>query len=482
VPFAVTGDEILFFSRAIRVLHGQVIYRDFFEFVTPGTELLYALGFKLFGVHGWIIQAWHVVLGSALCLVITSIARKILHGAAVFLPMFMFLAFDYSSAMDATHHWWSTLAALSALAVLIRGQESWRIAVAGALCGVATLFSQIQGVLVLLALIVFLVLMRGERTVRLGKQIGLLLLPFIGLCAGVLGYYAYVAGIHPLFSDLLVFPLTRLSGPVNSPRTYLHQLPAVHGAEDLVREGPFLVIYALVPYCYFVSLYGLSKMKNSPAQDRRKQMLLLNLAGLALCLAVSSGPSFYRLCTIAPPAILVCASMVDQPGEVRKLARYTLWCISGAFMIWLPIRQQTRWQRTLQVPTGEIAFTVPERWQEMHWLQQRTSPNETMFNQNASTAILYLGLQNPMHVEFVNNDDFTSVQDIKLILNVMQTHPPKYVALDPDLPETPHDHAGPFRDYVHTHYCMEQMFFVDFTRQFREEIWGQCKTPQGHNE
>lgn len=84
VPFAVNGDEILFFSRALRILHGQVIYRDFFELVTPGTELLYALGFRLFGVRGWVMEAWHIVLGTSLCLVITSIARRILRGAAVF--------------------------------------------------------------------------------------------------------------------------------------------------------------------------------------------------------------------------------------------------------------------------------------------------------------------------------------------------------------------------------------------------------------
>jgi hypothetical protein len=124
------------------MVHGQVLYRDIFELVTPGTELLYALGFRIFGVHAWLIEAWHVALGTALCLVITSIARQILTGPAIFLPMLLFLAFDFSSAMDATHHWWSTLSVLSAVAVLIRGQEEWRVGLCGALCGVATLFTQ----------------------------------------------------------------------------------------------------------------------------------------------------------------------------------------------------------------------------------------------------------------------------------------------------------------------------------------------------
>ena len=51
------GDQILFFARAVRVAHGQVLYRDFFELVTPGTDLLYAAAFRVFGIHAWVMQA-----------------------------------------------------------------------------------------------------------------------------------------------------------------------------------------------------------------------------------------------------------------------------------------------------------------------------------------------------------------------------------------------------------------------------------------
>ncbi|HMF63786.1 MAG TPA: hypothetical protein VK608_06825, partial [Edaphobacter sp.] len=57
-PFAGIGDQILFFSRAARIVHGQILYRDFFEMVTPGTELLYAATFRVFGIHAWVMQTW----------------------------------------------------------------------------------------------------------------------------------------------------------------------------------------------------------------------------------------------------------------------------------------------------------------------------------------------------------------------------------------------------------------------------------------
>jgi hypothetical protein len=114
----------------LRIVHGQVLYRDFFELVTPGTDLLYAAGFKLFGVHAWILQAWTILLGVALSCVITSLACKILTGLDVFLPAILFLVFDFA-ALDATQHWYSTLAVLVAVRVLFSGHSLRHAAAAG---------------------------------------------------------------------------------------------------------------------------------------------------------------------------------------------------------------------------------------------------------------------------------------------------------------------------------------------------------------
>ncbi len=155
-PFVGIGDQILFFSRAARIVHGQVPYRDFFELVPPGTDLLYAAAFRLFGIHAWVTQAWGIALGLALCCVVTRIASRILRGPLILLPALLFLVFDFNSALDLTHHWYSTLAALAAVSVLMGGASWQRIFAAGSLCGLATLFTQTQGTLVFLALVVYL--------------------------------------------------------------------------------------------------------------------------------------------------------------------------------------------------------------------------------------------------------------------------------------------------------------------------------------
>src|SRR3982751_6312534 len=43
------GDEGIILQGAQRVADGQVLYRDFFSFYTPGSYYLVALLFKLFG-------------------------------------------------------------------------------------------------------------------------------------------------------------------------------------------------------------------------------------------------------------------------------------------------------------------------------------------------------------------------------------------------------------------------------------------------
>lgn len=471
VPFAANGDEVLFFSRAIRLVHGQTLYRDVFELVTPGTELLYALGFRIFGVHGWVFQAWHIGLGAGLCLVITSIARRIVTGWAVFLPMVLFLVFDLSSAMDATHHWWSTFSALLAVSILMRGWDRWRIALCGCLCAIATLFTQTQGVAVFLAVSIYLTFEAWGDTRILRTKLSALVFSYTALCAVVLGYYAYVVGSRRLFYDLVVFPLTGLTGPMNSPSAYLHQWPQIHGTADLIRLIPLVIILSLVPYVYLFSLYELWKRRRATAPERRGQILLLNLVGLALFVSISTGPRFFRICTVAPPALLVFTWHLEQVGQQYRTARAGLWSIAAAFFVWLPLHRQVQWHHTLSLPTGTIAFSDPGQWQEVQWLQRRTSPGDTMFNNAA--AILYLGLRNPMHLEFINNDGFTSAQDVQKILARMKNDEPKYIAVYPDIPLTPYDHAEPFRAYVREHYSLKERLLIG-PNQYVEELWERC--------
>ncbi len=471
-PFAASGDEFLFFSRALRILHGQVLYRDVFEIAGPGTEVLYAFGFYLFGQHAWVIQACHVALGCALCVALTSISEQILAGPAVFLPALMFLAFDYSAAADATHHWYSTLAVVCAVSILMRGRGPYLTGFAGLLCGIAVLFTQTQGGMVTIALSLYLLLAR-RKTDAIGDSIRSLfafLTPCMLLVIASLGYYVARAGVHVLLYDLAVFPLTGLSGPMNSPSIYLHQLPDIHGPASLLQATPFFVIVALVPYVYLITLYEL--WKKPPDERQRQQMLLLCVAGLALFLAVCSGPTFFRLSTVAPLAIVCFVWLIERSRYAHTLRR-TVCAFTLCFFVWLPMHRQMQRHETLILPTGKVAFTDHGSYELMEWMQSRTHPGDSFFNDDV--IAFYLDLRNPTHTELVNNDAFTSSQDVVRVLAAMEKQPPRYIAIFPGVPETPYDHAGPFRTYVYSKYCLTQTFLIS-PRKFAEQIWGSCSS------
>ena len=48
------ADQTLFATNGVRIVGGQMPYRDNFQFVTPGTDLFYAFLFRSFGLRLWI--------------------------------------------------------------------------------------------------------------------------------------------------------------------------------------------------------------------------------------------------------------------------------------------------------------------------------------------------------------------------------------------------------------------------------------------
>ena len=474
-PIVAHDDQTLFFARAVHILHGQVLYRDFFEFVPPATDLLYAAGFRLFGVHAWLLQAWSIALGLALFCVVTLLARRILHGPLILLPGLLFLVFNYDVAMVPTHHWFSTLAALAAVAVLAGGLTPRRTLAAGSLCGIATLFTQTQGALVFAALLLYLFwptlppANRNERR-KIPARIAAFAIPYFLILFCVLGYYAHKAGIaHPLLRSChlpaplplgrLQFP-PRLSSPVPAA-PLLFRTASPHPLSLHLRSRALHLLRRRIP-----DMAQATRIRHSL---NAQPLVLLHLVGLALVLAVASGPRFYRLCTVAPPAILICVWLLSDPGPIRIILRRSLLALALFFALLLPIYRQTQHYAILDLPIGSTAFADPEEFREFQWLAQRTRPGETFFDNSA--LALYLSLSNPTAVEFVNNDDFTRPEQVTAVIRALQQHPPRFVALGPETsPPNPRDHSAPFRDYIHQHYSLAETFAIDRNAR-SEEIW-----------
>src|ERR1700754_483546 len=253
-PFIAFGDEVQYFLHAVRMLHGEQPYRDFFTFVFPGTDLLYAGVFRIFGVHQWVAQGLLLILGVLLTGAVMWVSSAILRGALVLLPALLFLVFDFTGALDATHHWWSTLCVLVAIGLLLGKIDRHRIAASGALCGLATLFTQTEGGLSLIAILLYLVMTRrkdkDERGSSVFHEAVLLVIPFLIVVGSAIGYCAHQVGLRTILYWTIYFPLTYFSTiPSHTPQAYL-QMPPLHRPSDVFSSLPYFVIHLAVPFSY----------------------------------------------------------------------------------------------------------------------------------------------------------------------------------------------------------------------------------------
>jgi hypothetical protein len=475
-PFAAVDDQSLFFARAVRILQGQVPYRDFFEIVTPGTDLIYAIGFRLFGVHAWVMPMWTIATGLAFSLLITFIAARIVRGSSVWLPALLFLVFDFNSALDLTHQWFSTFAALAMVAVLMSGLSGWRIFSAGLLCAAAILFTQTKGTLVFMGVALYLFWVTGRRgeASNLASRLGLFILPVVLAVGCALGYYVYKSGFQPVLFDLVIFPSRFMPlSEVNAPPTYVHQIAQfVHfrRPSEIAFLVPVVYMYALVPYVYVVGLYQLWRKRAALPSTLRQNLVLLHVVGLGLFLAIAHGPRYFRLCTVAPPAILIFVWLLTLPIPAGKAIRKLSWLLAGCYLILLPVYRQVQWHGKLDLPIGRTAFTDRTLLQKFQWMEEHTHPLGGFFNDSALS--LYLALHNPTETEFVTYDGTTRPEQIAAALQALERDPPAYISLlpAPPGPAAVGDHAAPLRRFVYDHYSLAQVFSQKQS-QYEQQIW-----------
>ena len=197
VPFLIGGDQVYFWGRAMRLLEGERLYRDFLQFTQPpGLDLLFLSTFKVFGLRMWVTNVVVLVLGVAFVWVMFSIARRFMRRESAVLAVAVFLVPVYGKALNATHHWFAVLAVLAAIRSCWAELAAWRVAARGSDSWRGVVFQPYHGLAGLLAFSVFL-LWNGTRT--RSRRAGLLrrtgaVVRGVCCCAGMLYTHYLVSG------------------------------------------------------------------------------------------------------------------------------------------------------------------------------------------------------------------------------------------------------------------------------------------------
>jgi hypothetical protein len=200
------ADEGVLLQGAERLLRGERLYRDFFEFLPPGGFLLTAGWFGLTNVSFFSarVLATFTFIGIA-CVLYCVTFRVSCNTLASTVAVVVFVVTSQGLLMQVSHHWFTTLfcvsAFLGALVWIDTHRLSWVI-LAGLAGGAATMTTPTRGALALMAGLLALTDGRRFNATALTHYVGAAAV----LPALFTVYLAFQGALGPAFDSVVVYP------------------------------------------------------------------------------------------------------------------------------------------------------------------------------------------------------------------------------------------------------------------------------------
>jgi hypothetical protein len=224
-PFDI-GSNGVFFDQAARVLAGQVMYRDFFEFVGPGVVYLHALVLLVAGPSIRALTAAMVLQGALLAVLAHALSARVCGRGWRLLPPAVFVILVYAPYVLGDHKWPALACAVAGLLVLSRSSRTAARAFAGGcLVGGSAVFTQDLGAGAAAGIVAYLVLGRTP-----WRDVFALVLGCATPLVLAFAYFSWKAGAGTVVYDWLIYPLQRY------PELNLSYLDLVPSLRTLPRE------------------------------------------------------------------------------------------------------------------------------------------------------------------------------------------------------------------------------------------------------
>jgi hypothetical protein len=476
VPVMSWDDQMLFATDGARIVAGQMPYRDYFQFVTPGTDLVYAFLFRHLGLLLWIPNALMACLAATAVLLTTLAAGKVLRGSFIALPAALTVGFVLFGGLDATHHWFSGLIALIAMLVLFQGSQDWRIVLAGALCGVVASFTQSKGATVTAGFLVYLLWQSFDEKQRPAvRWRGCILLCGAALITflAINGPYMAALGIKEWIKWVVVFPFRYY--PTLPAQTWRSPLDDFRNQTGFIRWICIPFVYLTVPLVYLVFMRVMYRRRRLEPDQPWNQLLLLAITGLALFLAVAPCLSVMRVASASLPGMILLAWLLNRWGRQGRVAAGALAALSLAIAVYLPLRNQTMRWHYLDLPAGRTAILDPNRYELYRWMAENTHPGQMYFG--IGPLALPLWLQTPAPISAPVPYEYDRPEHIAASIAAIETNRVPLLLLKPYryLAETwgyTDNHLRPFQAYLDQHYRYIKTFPAGF------ELWERRDSPQ----
>lgn len=259
------GDEGVLVHGAVRILSGEVLYRDVFGILPPGGYLLVAGWMKLCGAGFGSVRTLAVGV-IAVTAGLTYVATRLSAGsrplAAVIAVVWALLS--QGPVTVVSHHWFATAASMASavgLLLVVGGSPSRRTAFAvGLFAGVAAMVSSMRGALMCAALLAVLLVQPVIRSRLMSAIAGMAVVPIVAVV-----YLATGGNLVAAFEDVIRYPALHY--------TAIQAVP--FGAGVSLRT---LALVALFPVAFVLVGLSLTLGRVGPRRNPR--------LGIVLALAV----------------------------------------------------------------------------------------------------------------------------------------------------------------------------------------------------
>ena len=465
-------DHLYFIQDAWRMYRGEALYKDFFEYTFPGTQVLYLCFLYLFGTKFWIINAVIFLQGFSQTIITLVISKRIFGNRWIsYLSSSIFLFFGFRwFGVDGSHRMLSPIFIGLAILVLLKNRSRQRIFLSGVFCALASYFTQQRGVIVISAIALFLIFEAFKNQTGIRKiviDIGVLGVSFSVVLLILLLPFIISAGAETFFEYTIVYI-----------KYYVQEPTANYGAYSLLFQRTWeqgisislvmLFYYCLIPLVYFIAFFFLWRKKY------QSEIFLITLVGCFLALGTFA-PTPLRLYQICIPAIIVFVWLISLTKLKSESFIRTVVILLIAFGCFLAVRIQTTGEKVyLDTPTGRVVFLSAVKSERYKWLLENAIEGEYVFEVYQTAVNFPLQLPNPTQITFLLDNGYTPEWMVNLAVENLKEKKPRLIIWDgvfnkEKSERKPGDHLAPLYDYLRENYTVRQNFTPYVDREM--QIW-----------
>ncbi len=484
-PFFYEGDHLIFLADVMRMFNGEVIYRDFFQFTFPGTHVWYYALFGIFG-YNFAVLNWTIIFigigGGVLCLEFSR--RMISHRYLIYFAPMVYLLFGFRwLGIDGSHRMFSPLAIAGAVFILLDKCSWQRLVGAGALCALASYFTQHRGLIAVGAISFFLL---GEAFIikqdwrKTLLSLVYLNTSFIIVLAILCAYFIAAAGFDNFYQSTVVFLQNYRADTHNNFNIFMREIPGLIESGKILAVAVFGFYYILVaPAFAVVFIIFALKRRREDWTFWRKPLLLATVGG-GLMLTTMLSPSVFRFYQVSILSVILVAWLLDYFFGKVKFFKPLIFVFYGGLIIltvMLAARSQTYPELvTMDAPVGRVVFLNELTSGRYVWLKDHTKVGESVYETYAPTVYFPLLLKNPTQMPLIRDSSYTPPEQIAGVVKSLKENPPKYILWDrywskPAAERAPNDSLAPLYDYLIENYQPVPQSF-DYGERILE-IWEQ---------